>query len=55
MSYTSTKSATLPRAEREGGPNETVERALALVREHLDMDVAYLAEFTRGQEVYRTP
>jgi hypothetical protein len=35
------------------GSTQTVERALAIVRKHLDMDVAYLAEFTGGQEVYR--
>jgi GAF domain-containing protein len=53
MSPTVTKSATSPRAEREGASNETIDRALALVREHLDMDVAYLAEFTGGRQVYR--
>ena len=43
----------LLRAETNRGSTQTVERALAIVREHLDMDVAYLAEFTGGQEVYR--
>ena len=45
--------AVLPRAEGKRGSTDIVERALAIVREHLEMDVAYLAEFTGGQEVYR--
>lgn len=53
MSPIATKLAALPRAETRGGSTEIVERALAIVREHLEMDVAYLAEFTGGQEVYR--
>jgi len=43
----------LIRSETRSGSTETVERALAIVREHLEMDVAYLAEFTGGREVYR--
>ena len=43
----------LLQAETSRGSSKTVERALAIVREHLEMDVAYLAEFTDGQEVYR--
>ena len=34
--------------EFRGGSTHTVERALAIVREHLEMDVAYVAEFTGG-------
>jgi hypothetical protein len=30
-----------------------MERALTIDREHLEMDVAYVAQFTGGQEVYR--
>lgn len=53
MSLTPIKSADLIRSETRSGSTETVERALAIVREHLEMDVAYLAEFTGGREVYR--
>ena len=54
MSLVSIQSADSVNAESRGGSTHTVERALAIVREHLEMDVAYLAEFTGGQEVYRT-
>ena len=53
MSLASIESADLLRGESSIGSNETVERALKIVREHLEMDVAYVAEFTGGQEVYR--
>ncbi len=32
---------------------ETIQGALAAVRQVLGMDVAYLAEFTNGRQVYR--
>ena len=53
MSSSAAESAGVAQAGTRTGSAETVERALAIVREHLDMDVAYLAEFTGGQEVYR--
>lgn len=34
---------------RDGG----IQRVLELARRHLDMDVAFLAEFTQGKQVYR--
>ncbi len=43
----------LLQANPQTDATQTVERALAIVREHLEMDVAYVAEFTDGQEVYR--
>ena len=53
MSLAATKSADLLQSASRSGSTETVERALAIVREHLEMDVAYVAEFAGGQEVYR--
>jgi response regulator RpfG family c-di-GMP phosphodiesterase len=53
MSLASTQPPDSVNAEFRGGSTHTVERALAIVRDHLEMDVAYVAEFTGGQEVYR--
>lgn len=43
------------RPESNGGPCATpsIDRLLAMVREHLDMDVAYLSEFRGGEQVLR--
>ena len=53
LSFASTKPTDSFQADPGSGSTQTVERALAIVREHLEMDVAYLAEFADGQEVYR--
>ena len=53
MKLASAKSADSPQTDPHTGATQTMERALAIVREHLEMDVAYVAEFTGGQEVYR--
>jgi len=38
---------------RDRSPDEVIRRALATVRKHLGMDVAYLSEFVDGQSVFR--
>jgi len=53
LSPASTKPVDSLQTDPRSGSAQTVERALAIVREHLEMDVAYVAEFTDGQEVYR--
>ena len=37
----------------EGGDGSIIERALATVRTHLNMEIAYLSEFVEGQSVVR--
>lgn len=40
-------------AQVDGGTPTSIQRALAAVRAHLGMDVAYLSEFVDGQSVFR--
>jgi GAF domain-containing protein len=46
------KLAVLDRTSSER-PSDVVQRILAAAREHLGMDLAFISEFARGEQVYR--
>lgn len=42
-----------PEAAGEAAPHHPLDRLLHVVRTHLNMDVAFLSEFTRGERIFR--